>query len=191
MIYTLEGTLAAVRDNFAVVEAGGIGFKVYFAPVVRAKLPPVGERMRWHCFLYVRENALDLYGFLSEDELKLFELLNSISGVGPKLALGVLSVSEAKYVRAAIKEGRTELLTKAGGVGKRTAERIILELKNKVEVTDAEETVKKMETDVDLEETLTALGYSKSQARNATEKIPPLAHGFEARLKEALKILKK
>lgn len=191
MIYTLEGKLAAVRDNFAVVEAGGIGFKVYFAPVVRAKLPPIGERMRWHCFLYVRENALDLYGFLAEDELKLFELLNSISGVGPKLALGILSVSDAKYVRAAIKEGRTELLTKASGVGKRTAERIILELKNKVEAEGAKETVRIMEAETDLEETLVALGYSKSQARNAVEKIPASAKEFEAKLREALRVLKR
>lgn len=191
MIYTLEGKLAAVRDNFAVVETGGIGFKVYFAPVVRAKLPPIGERMRWHCFLYVRENALDLYGFLAEDELKLFELLNSISGVGPKLALGILSVSDAKYVRAAIKEGRTELLTKASGVGKRTAERIILELKNKVEAEGAKEMVRIMEAETDLEETLVALGYSKSQARNAVEKIPASAKEFEAKLREALKVLKR
>lgn len=191
MIYTLLGKLAAVRGNFAVVEVGGVGFKVYFTPVVRAKLPPLGEQMRWYCFLYVRENALDLYGFLMEDELKLFELLNSISGVGPKLALGVLSVSEAKYVRAAIKEGRTELLTKASGVGKRTAERIILELKNRVEATDAKEAVKKMETDADLEEALEALGYSKSQARKAIEEIPPSVKEFEARIREALKALKK
>ena len=191
MIYTLQGTLTAVKENFAVVETGGLGFKVHCSPATRSQLPPPGSRAKLFCFLYVRENALDLYGFLSEDELKLFELLNSISGVGPKLSLGILSVSEAKYVRAAIKEGRTELLTKASGVGKRIAERIILELKNKVEAADAKETVRIMEAATDLEETLTALGYSKSQARNATEKIPPLAHGFEARLKEALKILKK
>lgn len=191
MIYTLEGKLAAVHGNFAVTEVGGLGFKVYFAPTVRAKLPPVGGRVTWYCFLYVRENALDLYGFLSEDELKLFELLNSISGVGPKLALGILSVSEAKYVRAAIKEGRTELLTKASGIGRRTAERIILELKGKVEAADAGETVKKMETDADLEEALVTLGYAKSQARRAIEKVPPSVKEFEARLREVLKVLKK
>lgn len=191
MIYTLEGKLAAAKDGFAVVEAGGIGFKAHLSPAVRGKLPPPGSRVKFFCFLYVRENALDLYGFLSEDELHLFELLNSITGVGPKLALGILSVADAKYVRAAIKEGRPELLTKASGIGRRTAERIILELKGKVEAADAGEAVKKMETDADLEEALVTLGYAKSQARRAIEKVPPSAKEFEARLKEALKTLKK
>lgn len=191
MIYTLQGTLIAVTENFAVVETGGFGFKVYCSPAARSKLPQLGSRVKLFCFLYVRENALDLYGFLSEDELKLFELLNSISGVGPKLSLGILSVSETKYVRAAIKEGRTELLTKASGVGKRTAERIILELKNKVEAAGAKEAVRAMEAETDLEETLVALGYSKSQARKAVEKIPASAKEFETKLREALKVLKK
>src|SRR3972149_6492240 len=87
MIHTLQGTLTAVKENFAVVEAGGLGFKVHCSPATRSQLPPPGSRVKLFCFLYVRENALDLYGFLSEDELKLFELLNSISGVGPKLSL--------------------------------------------------------------------------------------------------------
>jgi Holliday junction DNA helicase RuvA len=191
MIYTLEGKLSAIRGNFVVLDCGGIGYKVYFTPATREKLPPLGSRLLLYCFLYVRENALDLYGFLSEDELELFELLNSISGVGPKLALGILSIAETKYVRAAIKEGRIEFLTKASGIGKRTAERIVLELKGKIQEGDSGEVIKKLETDTDLEETLVALGYSKVQARRVIEKIPAEFKEFEARLREALKLLKK
>jgi len=190
MIYTVSGRLSVKKENFAVVDIAGVGMKLFLHRRGLDSLPPLGETVKFFSYLHVREDALELYGFQNEEELKLFELLNSVSGIGPKSALGILDVAPIKELTSAIKEGRADLMTRASGVGSKTAERIILELRNKVSVQHSEEAVKKMESDADIVETLSGLGYRKEEIKSALQRLPEGAGtGLEERLKAALKLL--
>lgn len=189
MLYGISGKLAAKGGHFAVVEAAGLGLKIFTNARTLGKLPPAGSDVKFFTHLHVREDALDLFGFLSQEELLFFELLISVSGVGPKSALAIMDVAELKSLQAAIKEGRPDLLTKASGVGTKTAERIIIDLRNKVRSEKSELVVGKMDTDVDLVETLVGLGYRRDQAKVALGKVDEKITNLEDRLKAALKIL--
>lgn len=187
MFYTISGILAAKKEHFFVVEAGGVGYKLHASKAAATKLPSVGTQMKVFCYLAVKQDALDLYGFLSEKELELFERLISVSGVGPKSALNILGVAAVDPLVAAINEGKIDLLTRVSGVGKKTAERVILELKGKLTLPGSGEMITLMESDVELEETLVGLGYTRAEAKAAVAKIDPAVSGFKERLKEALK----
>ncbi len=177
------------KENFVAVEAGGVGYKIFMAKNAVAALPAMGAQLRLFTYLQHRDDAMTLYGFLSEKELELFEKLISVSGVGPKSAMGIMGVAGADQIVAAVNEGKAELLTRVSGVGKKTAERVVLELKGKLVLSGgiSEQTLTLMESDVELEETLTALGFSRAQAKAAISKIDPAVKGFKERLKEALK----
>ncbi len=190
MIHSLSGILKEKEGNLFVIEIGGISFAVKSSINVVNKLPRIGEPVNVFTYLHVREDALELYGFLNRDELDLFQLLIGISGIGPKSALGILGIENVEKLKAAISEGRAELLTKASGIGKKTAERIILELRNKLVQSGSEKIVGVMESDHDIIEALSNLGYSKSQARDALAKIDPAIVRMEDRIKGALKLLK-
>lgn len=187
MIYSITGILKVKQQGYAVIEAGGVGYKIYCPLAVLGSLPSSGEVVTLLTHHHVREDSEDLYGFLNDQELSLFESLLSISGVGPKSGMGIMSVAGVSELVAAINEGRVDLLTKASGVGRKTAERVVLELKGKLTFADTSATIGKMESDVDLEETLVSLGYSKAQARTAISKIDPSIKVFNERLKAALK----
>lgn len=189
MIYSVRGTLREKKDHFAVVEVGGVGIKIILNKRTLHALPNPGTPLSLFCHLHVKEDALELYGFEKEAELDLFELLISVSGVGPKSALSVLEIAEFAQLSAAIKEGRPDLLTRASGIGRKTAERIILELKNKVEAKRSDIMIRKMESDSDIVEALTGLGYRRDQAKAALQNVDDKLVGLEARLKAALKIL--
>lgn len=191
MIQSIEGVLREKQKGYAVVVAGGVGYKVYAPLSVLSRLPTLGEQVFFHTHHHVREDANDLYGFLADEELSLFESLISISGVGPKSALGIMGIASTKDLVAAINEGRTDLLTKASGVGKKTAERVVLELKGKLTFMETSSAISGMEKDLELEETLVSLGYSKQQARTAIDKIDPAITDFNERLKAVLKEYKK
>src|SRR3989338_1292817 len=162
MIYSIAGKLVFKKDNLLVLEVGGLSFKIFSQASVLAALPESGATVKIFTYLYFREDSIELYGFLSEKELELFQALNSISGIGPKSALGILGVTKIEQLVAAINEGKTELLTRASGIGKKTAERIILELKGKLSLIAAPQVISLMESDVELEETLISLGYSRA-----------------------------
>jgi Holliday junction DNA helicase RuvA len=191
MIYSLQGKLVGKKENFIILEAGGIGFKVLLSQRTAQSLPPNGSEIKVFCSLYNRENEpFELFGFLNEAELYLFEKLNTVSGIGPKTAMSVMSVAPIDQLGAAINEGKTELLTKASGIGKKTAERIVVDLRGKLDVgskADSAQSLNLMESDVELEETLLSLGYTRQQAKAAIAKIDPKTAGFKERLKEALK----
>ena len=189
MIYSISGKLAAVLDHGVAVDVSGIAFKIYTHARVRRALPAPGGDVRFFCHLVVREDALDLYGFLAEDELRFFEQLISVAGVGPKSALAVLEIAELKQLAAAITEGRPDLLTKASGVGRKTAERIVLELRGKVTGERTAATVRTMESDADIVEALVGLGYRRDQAKAALAKVDQKVTDISDRLKAALKIL--
>ena len=187
MIHSLKGTFAGERDNHIVVDVHGVGFKIFPSASVFRALPETGQSLALSCFLYVREDALELYGFSDEKELELFEQLNTVSGIGPKSAMGILGVAATDRLIAAINEGKVDLLTKVSGIGRKTAERVVLELKGKLKFEGAPHLVTLMESDTELEETLVSLGYTKAQARTAIDKLNPETKGFKERLKEALK----
>ena len=191
MIYTLKGILRDIKEKAVVVEVGGIGLRVFVAEHVFHKLPSLGERVELFTYLRVREDEMSLYGFWEEKDLEIFELLNSISGIGPKSALNILSVAPREKLLAAIKEGRAELLTKVSGIGKKTAERIILELREKVTLVGSEKIVGTISLDMDIEEALMGLGYGRAEVREALKKVPEGDSKLEERLKAALKTLKK
>jgi Holliday junction DNA helicase RuvA len=189
MIYGLTGRLAAKDEHFLVITVGGIDFKVFVGERTLRASGAVGGEIKVFTHFHVREDAMDLYGFLAEDELRFFELLISISGVGPKSALSIIDVASMEELAAAIQEGRPDLLTKASGIGRKTAERIIIELRGKVASTRSGEVVEKMDTDADLVDALSNLGYRREEARSVLAKIPREVAGVEARLKEALRLL--
>jgi Holliday junction DNA helicase RuvA len=191
MIYSLEGVLKRKQDTWAVIEVSGIGYKVTLPLFVMSKLPSVGEKVSILTHHHIREDASDLYGFMSDDELSLFESLISVSGIGPKSAMGIMGVAPIGELVAAINEGRVDLLSKASGVGKKTAERAILDLKGKLTFADTSGTIKKMEGDSELEETLVGLGYSKAQAKTAISKIDPAIVSFQDKLRAVLREYKK
>lgn len=190
MIYSIKGKVLGSGANFAVIEVGGIGFKVFLPGRLLGRLQ-AGADAELFSHLHVREDALDLFGFASREELDFFELLISVSGVGPKSALSILDVADLKELCAAIEESRPDLLTRASGIGRKTAERIIVELKGKVSAGGAGEVVRRMEGDTDLIETLVSLGYRRDQAKAAVSKVPENIAGLEARLKEVLRLLGK
>jgi Holliday junction DNA helicase RuvA len=191
MIYSLDGILRKKQDTWAVIEVSGIGYKVTLPLFVISKLPQVGERVSVLTHHHIREDASDLYGFTSDKELSLFESLISVSGIGPKSAMGIMGVAPIDELVAALNEGRVDLLTKASGVGKKTAERAVLELKGKLTFSDNSGTIARMEGSAELEETLVGLGYSKAQAKNAIDKLDPSIVGFQEKLRAVLKEYKK
>ncbi len=191
MLYSVSGTVALKSDRFAVIEAGGLGLKLFMSGRTIAALPPEGVAVKVFSYLHMREDALELYGFGSEKELMYFEMLISVSGVGPKSALSILDITNMDELAAAIKEGRPELLSRASGIGRKTAERIILELRTKVRSAESGAVVEKMEGDADLVEALSNLGYRREEARAALGKVDGKITGIEGRLKEALRILGK
>ena len=186
MIYALAGLIGRRGEHWFALDVSGVSFKVFASPATLSKLPPAGVGAKIFCHLHVREDALELYGFLTESELELFEKLNSISGIGPKSALGILAVAPADQISAAINAGRTELLTRASGVGRKTAERVVLELKGKLGAM-APQTLSLMESDAEIEETLVSLGYTNAQAKSVLAKVDPKTTGFTERLREAIK----
>ena len=187
MIRAVSGKLLAKHPNFVVVDVGPVSFKIFVAPGTLERLPALGAEVRFSTYLNVREDALELYGFSNDADLDLFERLNTVSGVGPKSALGIMGVAKTDQLVAAINEGRPELLTRASGVGKKTAERVVLELKGKLSLLKTTETLKLMESDLELEETLVNLGFGRGEAKAAIEKIDPKISGFPDRLKDALR----
>ncbi len=189
MLYSVSGKLALKSDHFAVVTAGGFGVKLFASKQTLKALPAAGAEVKFFTHLYVREDALDLYGFFSADELEFFEMLMGVSGVGPKSALSILDIAPLAELSAAIKEGRPDLLTRASGIGRKTAERVIVELRGKVASAHSGFVIERMEGDADIVEALTNLGYRREEARAALAKTDPKITGTEARLKAALKLL--
>ncbi|MEK7143885.1 MAG: Holliday junction branch migration protein RuvA [Patescibacteria group bacterium] len=190
MIYSLSGKLIVKNPNFAVIETGGIGFKIFISPRTGKNLPKNGK-VRFFCSLIPHREGLDLYGFLNEKELEIFELFLSIAGIGPKAALKILGVDDVNGLLAAINEGRGDLLAKAAGVGTKKAERVILEMRGKIQTKQNKENLKLMENDIETESALKNLGYKKEKIANAIKQIPSDILKKEERIKAALKILAK
>ena len=192
MIHYLTGKVIGRGENFAVIDNNGIGFKVFLTSENINNLPATDSAVKIFCYLYIREETgPELYGFLKEEELELFELLISISGVGPKAALGVLSVGDVPSIKKAIVEGRSDLLMGVSGVGRKMADRIVLELKNKIEASGDIILSKALAPeDEDAVQALVNLGYKKLEASEAIKKASPELEAGQ-KVKEALRFLGK
>jgi Holliday junction DNA helicase RuvA len=189
VIYSISGKLIAKKQNFSVIETNGVGFKIFVCLRTLRQLPKIGRKVSFFCYTNVKQDGVDLYGFLTEKELEIFELLISADGVGPKAGLKILSIAKIDSLLGAIKQCRSDLLTKAAGIGSKKAQRIVFELKDKIKHYKSDEDLALMETDADLEKALKNLGYKHSEIREALKNIPSKIKKIEDRLKAALKNL--
>lgn len=197
MISYIKGNLADVAQDSIVIDVSGIGWQVFVPGQVLDHLPAMGEPIKIHTWLQVREDALTLFGFLTKDDLRIFKLLIGVNGVGPKNALAILSVLTTDDLRFAILGDDAKAIAKTPGVGAKTAQRLILELKDKISLEDAFEQkmahVQQAQADTsgvkaEAVMALTALGYSSSEAFKALDGIPVSEDmEVEAMLKQALK----
>jgi Holliday junction DNA helicase RuvA len=191
MIAYLEGTIKSVGANSVVVITGGVGYRVSVIPSLLFEIKE-GAEVAFHTHQYVREDALELYGFARPEELKMFETLIAISGVGPRTALGILAITTPEQLRTAVASGNVGLLTKVSGVGRKTAERLIVELKDTFLIAEKEQGARAgilYEGDMEVIDALERLGYSRNEARRAVEAVPKEIVEMEERLKTTLKHL--
>lgn len=188
MIAHISGEVITKQEKYVVVDVSGVGYKLHVSPSV-LEHTKTGERISLWTHLVVKEDALDLYGFTEEKEVAFFEMLIGISGVGPKSALGIMGVAPLETLKAAIAAGDTSYLTKVSGIGKKNAEKIVLELKDKLGGISYETTQGAMKEESDVVEALEALGYSTAEAREALKHVPDTVEGASAKIKEALKHL--
>jgi Holliday junction DNA helicase RuvA len=191
MIASIEGTLRAIAKGSVVVEVGGIGLRVHVPDTFLGRCGPVGGTVSLCTHLHVREEELTLYGCATEDELGLFELLLTVSGIGPKVALSVLSSLSPDQIRQAIATEQGSLLSSVPGIGAKTAEKIIFNLKDKVRApaVGAVPVQRISEVDSEVIAALTSLGYSVVEAQTALQNIPTSLETVEERLRAALAYL--
>lgn len=192
MISKLTGSLAHTDLKYIVLDVRGIGYKVATtADTISTISKKTGDITIW-TYLAVRENSLDLYGFNSIEELNFFELLITISGIGPKTALGIMNAATLETLETAIQTEDSSHLTKINGIGRKVAEKIIMELKDKIStVAHTSESKSAMKNDSDALEALKSLGYSQSEARDALKGVSKKIEKTSDKIKEALKILNK
>lgn len=202
MFHYFRGILALCTPNTAVVDCGGVGYKLTVSATTQAAIGgKVGSEIKLFSYLAVREDAMELYGFSSEEELDAYKLLTTVSGIGPKAAIAILSVFTPKTLAAAIASGDTRAIARANGVGSKTAARVVLELKDKFSFFgEGEDTASAGEGSftptpsssgfAEATEVLAVLGFSRSEIANALKKADPTLDS-EALVKYALKQLTK
>lgn len=188
MISRITGEIIYKTDKFVIIEANSIGYKV-FTTTELLNLAKMDEQLKIWTYLAVKENALDLYGFANKKELDFFELLITISGVGPKSALNILNVANVDSLSKAVSTGETAHLTKVSGLSKKVADKIVLELKGKI--GSYEEVTLGQKEEIDALEALKSLGYTHREAREALQEIDKTVTKTSDRIKAALKYLGK
>ena len=197
MFYSLTGKIIHKTDQSVAVSCGGVGFKCFTTRTTLSKLSSKVDDVTLFTHLNVREDALDLFGFITEEELEAFKLLISVSGVGPKAALAILSELTPDAFAVAVASGDTKAITAANGVGPKLAQRVIMELKDKIAgvsfiseessaVSGAVNAVNNMSNTAEAIAALTALGYSQTEASVAVSKLSP-DMSVEDLIKQALK----
>ncbi len=200
MIVFVRGILENIINNNVIIDCNGIGYNVLVSNLTVSNLPKIGESVKIYTNMQVREDGVSLYGFLSMEELNMFNILVSVSGVGPKLALSVLSSLSPSKVIMAIATDDIITLSKVSGVGKKTAQRVILELKDKVKANDVE--INNIQTNQQLNnlssnekqdaiDALISLGYNRSEAIKGVMEVALEGMKTEQIIKLSLKILNK
>lgn len=196
MFAYIKGSLEMKLNNYVVIENGGIGYKIYMTDTSIEKIGDIGNEVKVHTYYYVREDNISLYGFLTNEELKMFELLLSVSGVGAKSAITILSCIEPSEFAIAIISNDIAKMKKVKGIGAKTAERIILELKDKLKDYDRAEIENKPNNKIKTEQkiieaisALQVLGYNRREIVNAIEKIDTEKLEVEDIIKKGLSLL--
>ncbi|PKM96008.1 MAG: Holliday junction branch migration protein RuvA [Firmicutes bacterium HGW-Firmicutes-1] len=199
MIAYIKGTLDTVGEDRIVIDFNNMGYEVKIPLSIISQLPPIGDEVKVYTYLYVREDAMLLYGFLTNDDLNVFKLLLTVNGIGPKGALAILSALTPDALRFAVVTGDDIAISKAPGIGKKTAQRLIIDLKDKLKLKDYGDTISKeaqaysssFDSNDSLHEAIAALislGYSNTEAVKATKGLSG-ADQVEDILKHALKQL--
>lgn len=189
MIASLSGTVRSIKTTFFVLDVQGVGYKVHSIPRLLENTH-AGDELSIFTHLAVREDALELFGFSSYEELELFQMLIGISGIGPRGALGIIGLETIEKLVRAISQGDIGYLTKVSGVGKKSAEKIVLELRDKVGTIRIENIGESTRhEDEDILEALQTLGYRADEAREALRHLPQEVVGQSARIKEALRLI--
>lgn len=190
MIIHLEGEIKLKTDKFIVLDVNGVGYRV-FSPAPCLKKIITGEKASLWTHLHIRENAMELYGFSLYPELEFFEQLIQISGIGPKSALAILSIAPIDELKKAIASSRLEYLTKVSGIGRRLAEKIVVELKDKLSGQGVALSDASFKEEEEAMEALRSLGYSLRESRDAIRRLPEGVSGTKNIIKEALKKIDK
>ena len=198
MISYIRGELVAIEEDKVIVDVNGVGFGIYMPAQSMNMLPQTGEEVKLHTYMNVREDAMQLYGFLTRDDLKVFKLVIGVSGIGPKGGLGILSKLSADELRFAVMAHDVKTISSAPGIGKKTAEKLIIEVKDKLSIEDVlgrEERAEEVHhgpasgmIQTEAVQALVALGYSNAEALRAVKKVAVTeTTTVEDVLKQALK----
>ncbi len=190
MIASIHGTIQKIGKDQLIILVGGVGVRVFVPQTVLENTGGTGRTIHLHTHLIVRETELALYGFESEEDLSLFTLLLDVNGVGPRVALSILSTLSPELFKSAIMREEASVLQRVPGIGKKTAERILFQLRDRLDVT-AEATTLPFVTDVDADviEFLTGLGFSIVEAQAAVQQVPREVRSMDERLQLALQYL--
>ncbi len=188
MIAALHGKVEFIGSDGAIINVNGVGFQVFMPTSTLSTLSTIGEEVNLHTHLHLREDNVSLYGFASTDELRLFQILITVSGIGPKLALSMLSAMRVEQLTMAIATGNAEILTEVPGIGKKLANRLILELREKIGagwvITPAAQIAQE---NAEVLAALTSLGYSVAEASRAIASLSSSSDlSLEEKIKQAL-----
>lgn len=201
MISYIRGELAEAEEDKIIVDVGGVGYGIFMSPRVMAQLPGIGEEITVHTYLNVKEDAMQLYGFLSRDDLAVFKKVITVSGIGPKGGLSILSQLSADDLRYAVLSNDVKAISAAQGIGKKTAEKLILELKDKLRIEDVLDHAREGgiqtadhtaagDAQQDAVAALVALGYGSTEALKAVRQVEITEDiSVEDVLKQALKYM--
>ena len=189
MISCLDGKIEFKGEKFVVVNVGGVGYRVFASSETLKKIPEKGSGVKIWIHTHLREDALELYGFLHMAELDLFETMIQAPGIGPRKALGVLGVAPIDTLRRAIAAGDVSYLTRVSGIGRKTAEKIVVELREKMAGKGVMVEAPELKEEADALEALMSLGYTQREAREALQQVSGDVKSPEKRIKEALKKL--
>ena len=202
MISYVRGELASIEEDKAIIDVGGVGYGVYMPQQSLPLLPEAGSEVKLYTYLNVKEDAMQLFGLLTRDDLEIFRLVTGVSGIGPKGGLNILSCMNPDELRFAIMSGDAKAISAAPGIGKKTAEKLIVELRDKVDIEDMLEhaahgkedgasVMPSADSDMQTEavQALVALGYGSAESLRAVKKVSPECETVEDILKEALKYL--
>ncbi|RHF63409.1 Holliday junction branch migration protein RuvA [[Ruminococcus] lactaris] len=204
MISYIRGELCDIEEQKAIVDVNGVGYGIYMPQQALSLLPPMGQQVKIHTYLNIREDAMQLFGFLTKEDLNVFRLLIGVNGIGPKAGLNILSCLSPDELRFAVLSEDAKAISATPGIGKKTAEKLILELKDKLNIEDmldhaahggdSEDLASGTDTasntmQAEAVQALTALGYGSAESLRAVKKSSPECSSVEDILKEALKFL--
>lgn len=189
MINYLQGKVILKKEKYIVLDVNSVGYKVFLSHKSLSKIPEIGQNLKLFCYLNVRENALDLYGFFEEKELEFFEIINDIRGIGPKAALEISSLGSLEKIKERILAQDETIFAGIPGIGKKKAAAIILELSGKIKEALRMQPKKKEFQNDEAENVLVGLGFSRPRAKEALKRVPENITDQGQKIKEALKIL--